>query len=143
LDVSSGLACFWSCGLVIMLDGCLELAQKLIWASQNFPHPTHHPNQPAARLRANGFPSQPSQIMHWMYQVSWHVFEAVVRSLWRLDILNWIMSWFGWAKFSSSHTNQTSLLQDLDPVDSLPNHPKPCIGSIKWLGMFLKLWFGH
>jgi hypothetical protein len=81
LDVSSGLACFGSCGLVIMLlIGYLELAEKLIWESQIFLI-THHPNQPAARLRDNGFPSQPSKIMHWMYQVTWHVFEAVVWSL--------------------------------------------------------------
>jgi hypothetical protein len=111
LYVSSGLACFWSCGLVIMLVGHLELAQKLIWASQIFliPHCPNH--QQAARLRAHGFPSQPSQIMHWMYQVAWDVFESVVRSLWWLDILNWLKSWFGRAKFSSSHIIQTSLLQ--------------------------------
>jgi hypothetical protein len=47
------------------------------------------------------------------------------------------------AKYLTSHTVQASLLQDMDPVDSLPNHPKSCIGCIKWLGMFLKLWFGH
>jgi hypothetical protein len=111
LDVSSGLACFWSCGLVIMFVGHLELAQKLIWASQIFLIPHHSNHQQAARLRARGFPSQPSKIIHWMYQVAWHVFEAVVRSLWWLDILNWLKSWFGRAKFSSSHIIQTSLLQ--------------------------------
>jgi hypothetical protein len=81
LDVSSGLACFGSCGLVIMLlVGYLELAQKLVWASQIFLIP-HRPNQPAARHGSRGFPSQQSKIMHWMYQVAWHVFEAVVWSL--------------------------------------------------------------
>jgi hypothetical protein len=74
-----------------------------------------------------------------MYQVAWHVFEAVVWSLCWMDILNWLKSWLGQAKFSSSHTVQTTLLQDMDPVDSLPNHPKSCIGCIKGLGMFLKL----
>jgi hypothetical protein len=64
----------------MLLIGYLELAQKLIWESQIFLIP-HRPNQPAARLRDNGFPSQPSKIMHWMYQVTWHVFEAVVWSL--------------------------------------------------------------
>jgi hypothetical protein len=37
-----------------------------------------------------------------------------------MDILNWIKSWFGPAKFLSSHTVQTSLLQDMDPVYSYP-----------------------
>jgi hypothetical protein len=63
-----------------MMVGYLELAQKLAWASQIFLIP-QRPNQPAARLRDNRFPSQPFQIMHWMYQVAWHVFEAVVWSL--------------------------------------------------------------
>jgi hypothetical protein len=45
--------------------------------------------------------------------------------------------------FVIPYTVQTSLLQGMDPVDSLSNHPKSCIGCIKWLGMFLKLWFGH
>jgi hypothetical protein len=54
--------------------------------------------------------------------------------------LDWLKSWLGWAnKFSTSHTSQTSLLQDMEPVDSLPNHPKSCIGCNKWLGMFLQL----
>jgi hypothetical protein len=60
-----------------------------------------------------------------MYQVAWHVFEAVVWSLCWLDILNWLKSWFGRAKFLTSHTNQTSLLQDmdlLDPSPTIPNH---------------------
>jgi hypothetical protein len=35
------------------------------------------------------------------------------------------------AKFSSSCTAQTSLLQNMEPVESLPNHPKSCIGCIK------------
>jgi hypothetical protein len=60
-----------------MFVGYLELDQKLAWTSQIFDIP-HCPNQPAARLRANGFPSQPSKIMHWMYQVTWHIFEAVI-----------------------------------------------------------------
>jgi hypothetical protein len=47
-----------------------------------------------------------------MYQVAWHVFEAVVWSLGWFDVLNWLKSWFGRAKFSSSHIVQTSLLQD-------------------------------
>jgi hypothetical protein len=50
-----------------------------------------------------------------------------------------------WASqiFLITHNIQTSLLQDSEAMDSLPNHPKSCIGCIKWLGMFLKLWFGH
>jgi hypothetical protein len=95
-----------------MMVGYLELAQKLVWTSQIFLIP-HHPNQPAAiRHGSRGFPSQPSKIMHWMYQVAWHVFEAVVWSLGWFDVLNWLKSWFGRAKFSSSHIVQTSLLQD-------------------------------
>jgi hypothetical protein len=64
----------------------LILAQKLVWHGKIFDIP-HHTNQAAARHGALGFPSQPSKIMHWMYQVTWHVFEAVIWSLWWLDIL--------------------------------------------------------
>jgi hypothetical protein len=64
----------------MMVGYLVELAQKLVWKSQIFVVP-HHPNQPAARHGSRGFPSQPSKIMHWMYQVAWHVFEAVVWSL--------------------------------------------------------------
>jgi hypothetical protein len=65
-------------GSLCWLD-ILILAQKMTWASQIFIIP-HCPNQPAARHGARGFPSQPSKIMHWMYQVTWHVFEAVIWS---------------------------------------------------------------
>jgi hypothetical protein len=37
-----------------------------------------HPNGPSARHRPHGFPSKPSKIMHWMYQVNWDGFEAMV-----------------------------------------------------------------
>jgi hypothetical protein len=56
----------------------------------------------------------------------------------------WLKSWSGMGKFLTSHTVQIRLMQDMEPfLDSLPNHSKSCIGCIKWLGMFLKLWFGH
>jgi hypothetical protein len=49
-----------------------------------------------------------------MYQVAWHVFEAVVWSLGWLDILNWLKNYLGQAKFLSFNTIQTtSLLQEL------------------------------
>jgi hypothetical protein len=36
-------------------------------------------NQPVARHGALGFPSQPSKIfIYWIYQMIWHVFEAVI-----------------------------------------------------------------
>jgi hypothetical protein len=74
-----------------MKVGYLELDHELVWVSQIFVIP-HQPNQPAARLGSCGFPSQPSKTMHWIYQVAWHVFEAVVWSLGWLDILNWLKS---------------------------------------------------
>jgi hypothetical protein len=45
-----------------------------------------------------------------------------------------------WASqiFVISYNVQTSLLQDSEAMDSLPKHPKSCIGCIKWLGLFLK-----
>jgi hypothetical protein len=64
----------------------LILAQKLVWHGKIFDIP-HYTNQAATRHGALGFPSQPSKIMHWMYQVTWHVFEAVIWSLCWLDIL--------------------------------------------------------
>jgi hypothetical protein len=109
----------------------LILAQKLVWFSQNFDIP-HHTNQAAARHGALGFPSQPFKIMHWMYQKTWHVFEAVIWSLWSLDILILAQKlvWHG-KIFDIPHTIQTMLLQDMEPLDSLPNHSKSCIGCIK------------
>jgi hypothetical protein len=122
-----------------MMVRCLELAQKLVWVSQIFLTP-HRPNQPATRLRANGFPSQPSQIMHWMYQVAWHFFEAVVWPLCWLDILNWLKN-MAWASqiFVIPHTVQTSLLQDMDPVDSYPTISNHALDVSSGFGMFLKL----
>jgi hypothetical protein len=73
----------------------------------------HRPNQPAARHGAREFPCQPPKIMHWMNQVTWDVFEAVIWSLCWLDIL------------ILSHTAQTSVLQDMDePMDSTESTTK-------------------
>jgi hypothetical protein len=65
-------AVIWSlCWLDILI-----LAQKLVWHGEIFdiPHRTST-NKAATRHGALGFPSQPSKIMHWMYQVTWHVLK--------------------------------------------------------------------
>jgi hypothetical protein len=64
----------------------LILAQKVGLSELNFRHLTPHPNGPAARHRAHGFPFKPSKIMHWMYQVNWDGFEAMVWTICWLDI---------------------------------------------------------
>jgi hypothetical protein len=48
----------------------------------------------------------------------------------------WLKRWNWWlsCKFIESHiTQMMGLLQDTEPMDSLPNHPKSCIGCIKWI----------
>jgi hypothetical protein len=49
----------------------------------------------------------------------------------------WILvpEWYftSWFVDNTSSSNQTSLMQDLDPMDLLPKHPKSFWGCIKWL----------
>jgi hypothetical protein len=93
-----------------------------------------HPNQPDARLRAHGSPSQPSTILLWTYQVNWDGWEAMVWVPCWLD--TWILvpewyfaSWF----FDIQLDPNRSLMQDLEPMDPLPNHPQSFCGCIKWI----------
>jgi hypothetical protein len=91
-----------------MLVGYLDIGSKVgLQFSQIFDIP-HCTNQAAARHGALGFPSQPSKIMHWMYQVTWHVFENVIWSLWWLDILILAQKlvWHGKIFDIPHHTNQ-------------------------------------
>jgi hypothetical protein len=46
------------------------------------------------------------------------------------------------ADLLTTSSSQTNLMQDLEPMDPLPNHPKSFLGCIKWIGMVEKQWFG-
>jgi hypothetical protein len=79
-------------------------------------------NQAAARHGALGFPFQPSKIMHWMYQVTWHVFEDVIWSLFWLDILILAQKlvWHGKIFDIPHHTNQAAARHG---ALGFPSHP--------------------
>jgi hypothetical protein len=107
----------------------LILAQKLVWFSQIFGSP-HHTNQAAARHGALGFPSHPFKIMHWMYQVTWHVFEAVIWSLCWLDklILAQKLVWFSQIFGSPHRTNHAA-----DARHGAPGFPSQPFKIMHWM----------
>jgi hypothetical protein len=56
----------------------------------------------------------------------------------------WILApeWYFASWFFDSSSTQTGLMQDLEPMDPLPNHPQSFCGCIKWIGVVEKQWFG-